>query len=91
METMSDSKISAFQLENIRETLQWAYERVPFYRNEFDRMGLKPSSLEQLSDLSKFPFTIKNDLRDNYPFGLCAVPISDVVRIHASSGTTGKP
>ena len=91
METMPFEEMSRFQLERLQETLKWAYEKVPFYRNEFDRMGLKPGSLKALDELGNFPFTIKNDLRDNYPFGLCAVPLSEVVRVHASSGTTGKP
>ncbi len=91
METMSDRDKTALQLERLQATVAWVYEKVPFYRNQFDRMGLKPSSLGSLEDLPNFPFTIKNDLRDNYPFGLCAVPLSDVVRVHASSGTTGKP
>ncbi len=91
METMPEGEMKKFQLEKLKDTLQWVYERVPFYKSEFDRMGLKASSLTKLEDLANFPFTIKNDLRDNYPFGLCAVPISEVTRIHASSGTTGKP
>jgi len=91
METMPEGEMKKFQLEKLKETLQWVYDRVPFYKSEFDRMGLKASSLTKLEDLANFPFTIKNDLRDNYPFGLCAVPMADIVRIHASSGTTGKP
>lgn len=90
-ETMSDSEIKAFQLEKLKETVKWVYEKIPFYTKAFDEKGVKPSDLVKLEDISKFPFTIKTDLRDNYPFGLCAVPLSDVVRIHASSGTTGKP
>jgi phenylacetate-CoA ligase len=90
-ETMSENDMNAFQLERLKETVTWVYERVPFYQKAFDEKGIKPSDLQKLSDLAKFPFTVKTDLRDNYPFGLCAVPMSEVVRVHASSGTTGKP
>ncbi len=90
-ETMNEIEMKAFQLEKLKETVKWVYEKIPFYKKNFDEKGVKPSDLIQLRDISKFPFTIKTDLRDNYPFGLCAVPMSDVVRIHASSGTTGKP
>jgi phenylacetate-CoA ligase len=79
------------QLERLRETLHRVYKNVPFYRQSFDRTGVKPSDLKTLQDLSKFPFTNKSDLRDAYPFGLLSVPMRDIVRIHASSGTTGKP
>jgi len=80
-----------FQLEHLKKTLKWVYEKIPFYKNGFDEKGIKPDDLKTLEDLSKFPFTVKTDLRDNYPFGLCAVPLVQLVRIHASSGTTGKP
>ncbi len=90
-ETMNERDMAAFQTQKLKETLQWVYDRVPFYKKAFDERGVKPSDFVKLSDLSKFPFTVKTDLRDNYPFGLCAVPLSEVVRIHASSGTTGKP
>jgi phenylacetate-CoA ligase len=89
-ETMNEGDMAAFQTQKLKETLQWVYDRVPFYKKAFDERGIKPSDFVKLSDLSKFPFTVKTDLRDNYPFGLCAVPLSQVVRIHASSGTTGK-
>ena len=79
------------QLARMRETLERVYANVPFYRRAFDRVGVKPSDLKSLKDLAKFPFTQKTDLRDNYPFGLIAAPMKDIVRIHASSGTTGKP
>ncbi len=79
------------QLVRLRETLERVYERVPFYRQSFDAAGVKPSHLKSLADLRHFPFTLKNDLRDHYPFGLFATDLADVVRIHASSGTTGKP
>ncbi|MDQ1240573.1 MAG: phenylacetate-CoA ligase, partial [Thermodesulfobacteriota bacterium] len=90
-ETMNERDMAAFQTEKLKETLEWVYNKVPFYKKAFDEKGVKPTDFVQLSDLSKFPFTIKTDLRDNYPFGLCAVPMAEVVRIHASSGTTGKP
>ncbi|MEW6350772.1 MAG: phenylacetate--CoA ligase [Thermodesulfobacteriota bacterium] len=90
-ETMSDSPMKAFQLEKLKETVTWVYDKIPFYKKAFDEKGVKPADLQTLSNISKFPFTVKTDLRDNYPFGLCAVPMSDVVRVHASSGTTGKP
>jgi phenylacetate-CoA ligase len=90
-ETMSDAQMRAFQTDKVKETLKWAYDRVPYYKKAFDEKGVKPGDFQKLEDLAKFPFTVKTALRDNYPFGLCAVPLSDVVRIHASSGTTGKP
>ena len=90
-ETMPEEEMRKFQLEHLKKTLKWVYERVPFYKKKFDEKGVKPEDLKNLEDLSKFPFTVKTDLRDNYPFGLCAVPLAEVVRIHASSGTTGKP
>ena len=91
IETASRDEISALQLQRMQATLQRAYDNVPHYRQAFDAKGIKPSDLKQLGDLSKFPFTVKTDLRDNYPFGLFAVPRDQVARIHASSGTTGKP
>ena len=91
IETASRDKIAALQLSRLRATLAHAYDNVPHYRRAFDAKGVHPSDLTQLSDLSKFPFTVKNDLRDNYPFGLLAVPRERLARIHASSGTTGKP
>lgn len=84
-ETLNESAMKKFQLEKLRETVSWVYDKVPFYKKAFDEKGIKPSDLQTLGDLAKFPFTVKTDLRDNYPFGLCAVPMSDVVRIHASS------
>jgi len=90
-ETMPLEEMRKFQLEHLKKTLKWVYEKIPFYTNGFDEKGVKPDDLKTLEDLSKFPFTVKTDLRDNYPFGLCAVPLAQLVRIHASSGTTGKP
>src|SRR5262249_16024512 len=91
IESASRDEIAALQLQRLRSTLERAYENVPHYRMAFDAKGVHPSDLKQLSDLSKFPFTVKKDLRDNYPFGLFAVPREQVVRVHATSGTTGKP
>lgn len=91
IETASRDEISALQLQRLQATLRHVYDNVPHYRKAFDAQGLHPSDMKQLSDLSKFPFTVKKDLRDNYPFGFFAVPRENVARIHASSGTTGKP
>lgn len=91
IETASRDQIEALQLQRLRWTLQHAYDHVPHYRQAFDAKGVHPADLKQLSDLAKFPFTAKKDLRDNYPFGMFAVPRQQVARIHASSGTTGKP
>ncbi|HMC16584.1 MAG TPA: phenylacetate--CoA ligase PaaK [Albitalea sp.] len=91
IESASRDEIAGLQLQRLESTLQRAYDKVPHYRRVFDERGVHPSDLKQLSDLAKFPFTGKKDLRDNYPFGLFAVPRDKVLRIHASSGTTGKP
>jgi phenylacetate-CoA ligase len=91
IETASRDEIAALQLSRLRATLQRAYDNVPHYRKAFDAKGVHPDDLKSLADLSKFPFTVKSDLRDNYPFGMFAVPRTQVARIHASSGTTGKP
>ena len=91
IEIASIDEIRAVQLERLKWSLRHAYDNVPMYKERFDAAGVHPDDLQQLSDLSKFPFTYKNDLRDNYPFGLFAVPRSEIIRLHASSGTTGKP
>jgi phenylacetate-CoA ligase len=91
IETASRDEIEALQLARMQATLQRAYQHVPHYRRAFDARSIQPGDLKQLSDLAKFPFTVKSDLRDNYPFGMFAVPREQVMRIHASSGTTGKP
>ena len=91
IEIASRDEISALQLERMKKTLRAAYENVPMYKKRFDDAGVHPDDLKDLKDLAKFPFTYKNDLRDNYPFGLFAVPREQIVRLHASSGTTGKP
>ncbi len=90
-ETMPVDKLQEFQLKKLKETLEWVYVKIPFYRNKFDECSIKPVDIKHLEDISKLPMTVKNDLRDHYPFGLCAVPMDKVVRVHASSGTTGKP
>lgn len=84
-------ELHALQLKRLRWSLQHAYEKVPHYRKAFDAAGIHPGDLKELADLASFPFTTKADLRANYPFGMFAVPMDDIVRIHASSGTTGKP
>ena len=91
IETASQDELQALQLMRLKKTLQHAYQNVPHYRAAFDAKGVHPDDLHTLADLAKFPFTGKKDLRDNYPFGLFAVPREQVARIHASSGTTGKP
>jgi len=87
----TSEELQALQLERLRATLERVYENVPHYRRAFDEAGVRPEDLDTLGDLARFPFTTKEDLRENYPFGLFAVPREEVVRIHASSGTTGKP
>ena len=91
IERASQDELKALQTERLKWTLQHAYDNVPHYRQAFDEKGVHPSDLKTLADLVKFPFTTKQDLRANYPFGMLAVPKSQVARIHASSGTTGKP
>ncbi|MBR7165073.1 MAG: phenylacetate--CoA ligase [Clostridia bacterium] len=90
-ETMPRAQIEALQLERLQETVHRVYEKVPAYRKKMDDAGIKPEDVKTLKDLSKLPFVTKQDMRDNYPFGLFAVPKDELVRIHASSGTTGKP
>ena len=91
IETASRDEIAALQLARLKNTLSKAYEGVAHYRAKFDAAGVHPSDLRELADLARFPFTAKQDLRETYPYGMFAVPLDDVVRIHASSGTTGKP
>ncbi|KLO58835.1 phenylacetate--CoA ligase [Delftia tsuruhatensis] len=91
IETASRDEIASLQLQRLRWSLQHAYDNVPHYRRAFDEKGVHPSDLRTLSDLARFPFTTKKDLRENYPFGMFAVPRQKVARVHASSGTTGKP
>ena len=91
IEIASRDEIEALQLTRLKWSLRHAYENVPFYKTSFDNAGMHPDDLKSLNDLSKFPFTVKQDLRANYPFGMFAVPREQVARIHASSGTTGQP
>ncbi len=91
IEIASIDEIRATQLERLKWSLRHAYDNVPMYKQRFDEAGVHPDDLKDLKDLAKFPFTYKNDLRDNYPFGLFAVPRDQIIRLHASSGTTGKP
>ncbi|WID98579.1 phenylacetate--CoA ligase [Bosea vestrisii] len=91
IETASRDEISALQLTRLKTTIEHAYRNSPHYSAQFDKAGVHPGDLKTLSDLSKFPFTVKQDLRDTYPFGMFAVPREKIARIHASSGTTGKP
>ncbi|WP_026533653.1 phenylacetate--CoA ligase PaaK [Arthrobacter sp. H14] len=90
-EMMSRDEIEALQLKRLQHTVQYAYGRVPMYTKKFDDAGVHPSDLKKLDDLAKFPYTTKEDLRQTYPFGMFAVPMDQVARIHASSGTTGRP
>ncbi|QPC88253.1 phenylacetate--CoA ligase [Mesorhizobium sp. NBSH29] len=91
IEIASRDEIAALQLQRMKWSLNHAYENVPHYRKSFDAAGVHPDDLKSLADLRRFPFTVKTDLRDNYPFGMFAVPREKVLRVHASSGTTGKP
>jgi phenylacetate-CoA ligase len=91
IERASRDKIAAVQTQRLKSTLEHVYKNVPAYKKKFDAAGVSPADFRHLEDLAKFPFTVKSDLRDNYPFGMFAVPQDKVVRIHASSGTTGKP
>lgn len=91
IEVASRDEITALQLERMQWSLNHAYNNVPHYKKSFDEKGVHPSDLKSVTDLANFPFTVKSDLRDNYPFGMFAVPREQVSRIHASSGTTGKP
>ena len=90
-ETLPREEIEKIQLERLKETVSRVYERVPAYRKKMDEAAVKPEDVKSLKDLSRLPFVTKQDMRDNYPFGLFAVPKEQLVRIHASSGTTGKP
>lgn len=90
-ERMTPGELAAYQLDRLRATLRHAYDNVPLYRRKFDAAGVTPDDCRTLADLARFPFTTKDDLREGYPFGMFAVPVSDVRRLHASSGTTGLP
>jgi len=91
IEKASVDELRALQLKRLRWSLKHAYDKVPHYRKAFDSAGARPDDLKDLADLAKFPFTSKADLRANYPFGMFAAPMDDIVRVHASSGTTGRP
>ena len=91
IEKASADELQALQLSRLKSTLKRAYERVPHYKEKLDAVGVHPDDLKEHRDLAKFPFTTKEDLRQNYPFNMFAVPMDDIVRVHASSGTTGKP
>lgn len=90
-ERMSIDELRSHQLGSLRSTLERVYANIPHYTTAFDNAGVRAADLHELSDLAAFPLTSKADLRDNYPFGMFAVPREDVVRVHASSGTTGRP
>ena len=90
-ETMSRAALTGLQTTRLKQTLDNAYAAVPAYRKKFDAAGVKPADFKSLADLERLPFTLKADLRDHYPFGLFAGPRAAVIRVHASSGTTGKP
>ncbi len=91
IETAKREDIRALQLERLKKIVAYAYERVPMYRQRFDAIGLKPEHIRTLADIRHIPYTTKDDLRDHYPYGMFAVPMKKIIRLHASSGTTGKP
>ena len=91
IESVSEDELRAVQLERLRWSLRHAYDNVAHYRRKFDEAGVHPDDLRSLQDLARFPLTTKQDLRQNYPFGMFAVPRERIARVHASSGTTGKP
>ena len=88
VEVASRDELLALQLERLKWSLKHAYDNIAHYRAKFDKAGVHPGDLKSLADLAKFPFTTKADLRENYPYGMFAVPMRDIVRLHASSGTT---
>lgn len=90
-ETMPRPALEKLQLERLQRVVARCYNKVPFYRQKMDELGVTPEAIKTLADVSKLPLTSKMDLRDNYPFGMFAEPTRNVVRLHASSGTTGKP
>ena len=91
IETASKDELAALQLARLKAAVRLAYDRVPHTKQKFDAAGVHPDDVKELSDIARFPFTTKDDLRQNYPFGMFTVPMRDIVRVHASSGTTGKP
>ena len=90
-ECLSRAEMKSLQLKRLKKIVKHAYENVSFYRKRLDEINLKPEDIQSLKDIEKIPFTTKEDLRDNYPFDLLAYPMKKIVRLHASSGTTGKP
>ena len=91
IEKMSREEMRKLQLERLQQMVAYAYDNVPFYKKKYDEAGVKPSDIKTLKDIEKLPFVTKQDLRDNYPYGFLSVPTSEIARIHASSGTSGKP
>ncbi len=91
IETIDRKALREMQLERLKHIVRYAYENVPMYRRRFDEIGLRPEHIRTLKDIERIPYTTKDDLRENYPFGMFAVPMKQIVRLHASSGTTGKP
>ena len=91
IECMDRESLRKIQSIRLKKIVDYVYHNTPFYRKKMQEMGITPDDIDTIDDIVKLPFTTKHDLRDNYPFGLCAVPMSQIVRIHASSGTTGKP
>ena len=90
-ETLPREALESLQLKRLQQTVERVYAAVPFYRNALNELGIKPADIQSLADLQRLPFTLKQDMRESYPYGLFAVPLEQIVRIHASSGTTGKP
>src|SRR6266571_576444 len=90
-ETLPRPALEALQLKRLQAMVARVYAQVPFYKSALDKAGIKPAQISSLADLQKLPFTYKQDMRDSYPYGLFAAPMDEIVRIHASSGTTGKP
>ena len=91
MECADRKTIRQLQLERLKHTVAYCYDNVPHYKKKLDEIGLKPEHIKTLKDLQKLPFTTKDDLRENYPYGMFAVPMKQIVRVHGSSGTTGNP
>ena len=90
-ETLPREEIEKIQLEKLKKLVVRMYEKAPYYRKKMDEAGVKPEDIQTLKDVQKLPFTTKQEMRDNYPFNMLMVPMSEIKRIHASSGTTGKP
>src|SRR3954467_12154738 len=91
VETATRTEMESLQLTRLQKTVSHVFENVPFYKEKFNELGITPEDIQQLSDVTKLPFTKKQNFREQYPFGLFAVPMDQVVRVHGSSGTSGKP